>query len=136
MCFNVSIYKTNCVEMLRPCNHCFVETRENKGESRCLRQAQKLPVGGRLKQKRELANLGNKQVKEAEKSNKCKKSLHSTKKKLYVLVFQRCLRRCICQRRKRCSRFMIQNRTSHGMWSLRYSQDSLVDGLVWLKILV
>uniref|UniRef100_A0A0D3EBL0 TF-B3 domain-containing protein n=2 Tax=Brassica oleracea TaxID=3712 RepID=A0A0D3EBL0_BRAOL len=47
--------------------------RENKGESRCLRQAQKLPVGGRLKQKRELANLGNKQVKEAEKSNKCKK---------------------------------------------------------------
>ncbi|CAN6870029.1 unnamed protein product [Brassica oleracea var. botrytis] len=59
--------------MLRPCNHCFVETRENKGESRCLRQAQKLPVGGRLKQKRELANLGNMQVKEAEKSNKCKK---------------------------------------------------------------
>ncbi|KAL0646630.1 hypothetical protein Bca4012_044921 [Brassica carinata] len=90
MCFNVSIYKTNCVEMLRPCNHCFVETRENKGESRCLRQAQKLPVGGRLKQKRELANLGNKQVKEAEKSNKCKKSLHSTKKKLYVLFFLGC----------------------------------------------
>lgn len=30
-------------------------------------------VGGRLKQKRELTNLGKKQVKEAEKSNKCKK---------------------------------------------------------------
>ncbi|KAF3566127.1 hypothetical protein DY000_02017348 [Brassica cretica] len=36
-------------------------------------QPRKLPVGGRLKQKRELANLGNMQVKEAEKSNKCKK---------------------------------------------------------------
>ncbi|KAL0646626.1 hypothetical protein Bca4012_044917 [Brassica carinata] len=161
MCFNVSIYKTNCVEMLRPCNHCFVETRENKGESRCLRQAQKLPVGGRLKQKRELANLGNMQVKEAEKSNKCKKRKVDTDydddseasgtsslvpeftlnqkeiiRPVLSWVFQRCLRRCICQRRKQCSRFMIQNGTSHGLWSLRYSQDSLVDGLVWLKILV
>ncbi|RIA04792.1 hypothetical protein BRARA_K00940 [Brassica rapa] len=65
MCFNVSIYKTNCVEVLRPCNHCFV-SRNKREQGRESLSASSYP-------KRELANLGNKQVKEAEKSNNCKK---------------------------------------------------------------
>ena len=118
MCFNVSIYQINCLEMLRPNRSatiasssskfscfslrlmdgeeedrlwlfCFDESGRNKREEvsngkeeeRESLSASNYPVsetaestvGGRLKQKRQLINLGKKQVKKAEKANKCKK---------------------------------------------------------------
>ncbi|CAG7910982.1 unnamed protein product [Brassica rapa] len=90
MCFNVSIYKTDCVEILRPkrsatiasssrnkreeVNNVLEEERESLSASNYpVSETAESTVGGRLKQKRELINLGKKQVKKAEKANKCKK---------------------------------------------------------------
>ncbi|XP_048625019.1 B3 domain-containing protein At5g18000-like isoform X1 [Brassica napus] len=90
MCFNVSIYKTDCVEILRPkrsatiasssrnkreeVNNVLEEERESLSASNYpVSETAESTVGGRLKQKRQLINLGKKQVKKAEKANKCKK---------------------------------------------------------------
>ncbi|KAJ0243764.1 B3 DNA binding domain-containing protein [Hirschfeldia incana] len=83
MCFNVSIYQINCVEMLGPTRSTTIaSSSRNKREqgreslsasSYLVSETAESTVGGRLRQKRELANLGKKQVKEAEKSNKCKR---------------------------------------------------------------
>ncbi|CAH8380968.1 unnamed protein product [Eruca vesicaria subsp. sativa] len=82
MCFNVTIYQINCLEMLRPTKSATIASSRNnvKKEEReslsassySISETAESTVGGRLKQKREL-NLGKKKVKEAEKSKKCKK---------------------------------------------------------------
>ncbi|KAG2300235.1 hypothetical protein Bca4012_011828 [Brassica carinata] len=90
MCFNVTIYQINCLEMLGPTrsatiasssqikreevNNVMEEERESlSASSYPASETAESTVGGRLRQKRELINLGKKQVKEAEKSNKRKK---------------------------------------------------------------